>query len=457
MNKKFEDVKINTKRIPIKKIEKEVPDFKNTGNHNPTYSIPSEDKYQFLDKRVKKDNARERRIFPTPLESKPKRKLRTGFLLFFILTLIGLSFYLFSTVFFHANITVMAKNQNFELKGEEFSAEKEKSINSVPFTLTMVSGSDYKDIVLSSSKEASEKAKGSITLYNEYSSKSVKIIANSFISDENGKTYKTDSTVSIPGFTLDKNKKVIPGKISVNITAFLSGEAYNGNPKDFTINSYKGTDKFKKIYGKAETALTGGMTGLVYIMDDKQKLEIESMDFSKFKEKLLNKIEVPSGYVLYSDTVKYDVDFNKNLISKSPDVKLEIKGTAKALLLQENVLADYIVERVLPNISPKEKAQIIRPNISNLKFKFTNENQVVDKDLNNFDFKLSGEVLLKWDPYTEELKNNLLGKDRNNTPSIFKEDPGISSASVKIIPFWSKKLPSDINKINIQKTSIFVK
>ena len=51
MNKKFEDVKINTKRIPVtvKKPAERTP-VSDVENHNPTRNIPTEDKYQFLDK-----------------------------------------------------------------------------------------------------------------------------------------------------------------------------------------------------------------------------------------------------------------------------------------------------------------------------------------------------------------------------------------------------------------------
>ncbi len=452
MNKKFEDVKINTKRIPVtvKKPAERTP-VSDVENHNPTRNIPTEDKYQFLDKRVKKEVGSEKRIFQTPVEYKTKRKSSSrGWILFlFILAFLGVAFYMLSTTFFHANVTVVAKNKVFELKNQKFSAEKEKTAGTVPFTLTMVSGGEYKDIVLTSSKEASDKAKGSITLYNEYSTKALKIAAGTFLADENGKSYKTDATATIPGYTLDKSKKIIPGQISVNITAFLPGEAYNGEPKSFTVTSYKGTDKFKKIYGKANTKMSGGATGLVYIMDDKQGLEIESMDFSKLKEKLLSKIEVPPGYVLYNDTVRYSIDFDKNLISKSPDTRLEVKGTASAMLLKESDLIDYIIDKLLPDISPKERAQIIKPDINGLKFNFSDENQIVDKEVKSFDFELSGNLPIKWNPYSEEMKKALAGKNKNEAPNIFKQDPGVSSAWVKIIPFWSKNLPSDTQKINI--------
>lgn len=454
MNKKFEDVKINSKKVMVKS-PKMAPVVLNEENHNPTRIVPSVEikndvsKYDFLDKKTKTSFSSSPRIPQTPRLPKSRKSLSGKIIFLFILSLIVGAFYLLSTTFLHSNLTVIAKSKTFDLKNQKFTANKDGSLGAIPFILTVVSGTEKRDIVLTSSKEASDKAKGSITLYNEYSTKVQKIGAGTFISDENGKTYKTDTTVSIPGYTLDKTKKIIPGFISVGITAFLPGDAYNGEPKDFSINSFKGTDKYKKIYGKAETSLSGGATGLVYLMDDKQKLELDSVDLSKFKEKLFNKIEIPTGYILYENTVRYNIDFNKDIMSKTPDANIEIKGTASAMLLKESDLSNSIISKLLPDISAKERAEIIAPDVTKLSFDFTDSNQLVSKDVESFEFELTGPIFIKWNPYTEELKSLIAGKYKTEVPSFFKQDPGISSASVKIIPFWSKKLPKDIKNINI--------
>jgi len=38
---------------------------------------------------------------------------------------------------------------------------------------------------------------------------------------------------------------------------------------------------------------------------------------------------------------------------------------------------------------------------------------------------------------------------KDNVLAIFRQDPGISSALVKLVPPWQKYIPSDISKINI--------
>lgn len=458
MNRKIEDIKVNSIRriVKTRKEDVVVPDIavKDEENHN---SIMKSDfilendssKYEFLKKKNNSEPSSVKRMSSDPSVPRERPLLSRTLLYIFIFSILVGSFYLLSTVFLRANVTVVAKDKTFELKHLKFTAGK--TSQNVPFELVIVSDKEDRDIVLTNAKEVSIKAKGQITLYNEYSStKAQKITAGSFVSDDKGVSYKTDTTVSIPAYTLDSSKKIIPGQVSVGITAFLPGEAYNSNKEFFTINSFKGTDKFKKIYGKATTPIEGGMVGLVYLMDDKEK---SSLNFktADFKEKLVRKLsaQVPVGYILYPDAMNFTYEIGDNISSKTPDTKVEMKGSLSAYILKESELSNSIIHKLLPDIGDKERREIQEPNISDLSFNFTNKDQVVGKDIENFDFELTGNLPMNWKPDVEALKGELVAKNKNNISEIFKQDPAIVSAGVKIIPFWSMKLPEDNKNINI--------
>src|SRR3989339_231902 len=460
MNRKIlEDIKANSIRRIVKtqKDDVVIPNVvvKDEDNHNPTpksnFVLENDSSnYDFLKKKNNNINTSSiKRMSGDPRMPRERPLLNKTLLDIFIFSLLVGSFYLLSTVFLRANVTVVAKDQTFELKHLKFTAGKPST--SVPFELVIVSDKEYRDIVLTNAKEVSIKAKGQITLYNEYSStKAQKITAGSFVSDDKGVSYKTDKTVSIPAYKLDSSKKIIPGQVVVGITAFLPGEAYNSNKELFSINSFKGTDKFKKIYGKAKTPIEGGMAGLVYLMDDKEK---SSLNFktADFKEKLVRKLsaQVPVGYILYPDAMNFTYDIGDNIFSKFVSTKVEMKGSLSAYIFKESELSDSIIRKLLPNIGDKERQEIKQPNLSDLSFNFTDKEQIVGKDINNFNFELTGNLPLNWKPDIEALKGELVAKNKNNVAEIFKLDPAIVSASVKIIPFWSKKLPEDKKNINI--------
>jgi len=447
MNKKIlEDIKIKVdKKIP--QVSKEKFLFRNKKKEikqDSTFSNSS--KYEFLKKKNKFLN---QRISQTPVMP-PKRRAfnKTILFCFFASILVGI-FYLLSTTFFKVNIIIVPKIKSFEVKHQEFNAIKNKN-EGIPFEIMIDEDKEYKDLILTSSTEVSKKAKGEVILYNEYSNKPEKITAGTFLSDENGIAYKTDSTVTIPPYILEKSKKIIPGQVSVKITSFLPGDKYNGSPEYFYIDSFKGTNKHKKIYAKIKYPLEGGIAGLVYFLDDTQKTSILSKTVA-FKEKLLRKLyaQIPEGYILFPDAVKFSYEIESEVVSKTPEARIEIVGVVSAVLLKEKELSDSLVNKLLPKISPKERLEIVQPDLSALFFNFKNKEQIINKDTDSFSFGLTGNLEIKWRPNIDELKVLLSGLNKNEVHYVFKSDPGISSADVKIIPFWLKKLPEDLKKINI--------
>lgn len=391
------------------------------------------------------------RLERTPqIKTKPKI-LHKFTLIIFILSIITGGIYWCGNIFQKADINITSKHQLITYKNKQFIAGKDPSGDSVNFEIMIVSDKKIKNIILTDSKDVSIKAKGSIILYNEFSSNPQKILAETFLSDNNGKAYKTDTVVTIPGYKIDKNKKIIPGQASVNITAFLPGEAYNGSPTDFHINSFKETTKYNKIYGKLKSPLIGGALGLIYILNDSDKVAIDIIAQSSFKEDLLRQVEalVPPGYILYPNALTFSYKIEDNILSKTSNAEIQMEGTLSVVLLKEKSLIDNIIKISLPDIKGDELKEIKISDLSKLSFNFTNKEQLIIKEMNSVSFALSGDINAIWNPDIELLKTKLLGAPKNNVFPIFRQDPGIASALLKIFPPWRKYIPNDLSKINI--------
>jgi len=391
------------------------------------------------------------RLERTPqIKTKPKI-LHKSTLIIFILSIIVGGIYWGGDIFSKIDITITSKHQLITYKNKQFVASKELNDDSINFEIMIVSDKKIKNITLTDSKDVSIKAKGSITLYNEFSSNPQKILAETFLSDNNGKAYKTDTVVTIPGYKIDKNKKIIPGQASVNITAFLPGEAYNGSPTDFHINSFKETTKYNKIYGKLKSPLVGGALGLIYILNDSDRTAIDIIAQSSFKEDLLKQVEalVPPGYILYPNALTFSYTVGDNVLSKTSNGEIEIEGTLSVVLLKEKSLMDNIIKISLPDIKGDELREIKISDLSKLSFNFMNKEQPITKDMSSLSFSLTGDIDAVWNPDVELLKTKLLGAPKNNVLPIFRQDPGIASALLKIFPPWQKYIPNDSSKINI--------
>lgn len=398
---------------------------------------------------------------PTPIPTKPLKikvhKEKRPFVfnklivvIFFVAIILGGGYW--GLEFFKkVDITIIPKTKMVVYKNKPFVASKDLTSNAVNFELMITSDKKTKNIILTEAKEVSIKAEGSITLYNEFSTKTEKLSAGTFVSDNTGKTYKIKNAVSIPGYKTE-NKKVIPGQIVADIVSFLPGEVYNGSPTDFSINSFKGTSKYNKIYGKLKSPLVGGAVGLMYVLDDSNKGDIDNIAENSLKLELLEKVKslIPPGYILYPSAVNFSYKTAGGVLSKTPEAQIEIEGTLSALLFEEKSLKNDIVKVSLPPVSEAELKEIEILGLEKLSFSFANKDQLITKDTTVAPFTLSGNINFIWNPDLETLKTKLVGVNKNNILSIFKEDPGIESGSVKFLPPWQKYIPDDLSRINIK-------
>ncbi len=438
----FQDIKtnINKKKVLV--------------DEGPAISLPknvqktkNKRKYFLFNKTAKP----KQRIQRTPqLKGGKKFLSRSMFVVIGVLVFLG-GIYWFGILLSKVDIILTPKEQVIKFNNKNFIASKDKENKGTEFEIMIISDKKFKNITLTEPKEVSINARGSIYLYNELSTTPQKILKGTFLADEDGKTYQTETEVIIPGYQINEDKKIIPGKVEVLINSFLPGESYNGSPSDFYITSFKGTNKYNLIYGKLKDELVGGAVGLYYVLDDTDKIKVENIAQTSLKDDLLNQVEIllPSGYVLYPNATSFTYSNSDNLVSKTPEAQIEIEGFLTVVLLKKESLFNYIIKSSLSDISKDEVSEIRMINLENLSFDFVDKNQIITKDINSIPFNLTGDLHLIWEPSLEVLKTKLLGIHKSEVLSVLRQDKGIDSATIKVFPPWQKYLPDKLSKINI--------
>lgn len=396
-------------------------------------------------------NTGNRRMERTPRTRERKGPISKTILFVFIIVVLGGVAYWGSNFFEKADISIKQRHQQIDYNGEQFIASKSSSSGNIDFEIMIVPEKRTKNITLTEPKEVSEYAKGEIILFNEYSTTAQNIVSSTMLADPDGKTYKLDKAITIPGYKTDEKGKIIKGQVSVTITAFLPGDVYNGSPDKLYLNAFKGTEKYEKIYGQLKAPLSGGASGLVYTLNEKDKENVKKIAETSFKEELYDKVKalVPEGYILYEGATNFSYKSPDNFYSKEADAKVEIEGTLAVVLLKEKSLMQSIIQTSIPKISEDEMKEIKISGLENFIFNFTNMDQQITKDTVSIPFTLSGDIDAVWYSNPDLLKSKLLGVHKDDTLAIFRQDPGISSAMVKIFPPWQKNLPENIDKINI--------
>lgn len=392
----------------------------------------------------------EEKIYSTPRVKKSNFYIRKPIKFLLLTAILVGGIYFVSNLFEKTTITIRQKTTELVLDKEVLNAFNAKD-SPMNFELMIVPETETKEITLTEKEDVSIKAHGEVTFYNEYSTKSQKLLIHTFISDSSGKAYQTDGVVNIPGYKLDQSKKIVPGQASIGITSFLAGDTYNGEPSDFSINSFKGTAKAKKIYAKLKSPLKGGAQGIVYRPSPQDLGVLNAYALSTFKSNLLKRVtaQVPAGYILYPEAMNVSSKVEDSILSPTPNYKAKITGLVSSVIINKDDLSRTLIKRLLPNLSPLELAQVKIGDISDLTFSFSTPNQIISKDLKSVSFNLSGKINPVWSHDAEVLKKSYAGVSKKDIQPIFKSDPGITYASVKIFPPWNKYLPTDTSKIEV--------
>ncbi len=109
------------------------------------------------------------------------------------------------------------------------------------------------------SSQGSYKARGTVTIYNTYSSAPQKLVATTRLLTDDGILFRLVDSVVVPGVKIVDGKR-IPGTIEATVIADKPGEQYNIGPSTFSIPGFKGSPRYGKFYAKSATPMTGGST-----------------------------------------------------------------------------------------------------------------------------------------------------------------------------------------------------
>lgn len=177
-------------------------------------------------------------------------------------------------------ITINPQGQVVILPFEEISLKVALKGIDIPFTV----------------KKVEEHARGTIVVYNAYSIKPHRFVAHTRFESPDGKIYRIESPLLIPG-AKKEGGKLVPGSVEAEVVAEGSGEEYNKEPVDFTVPGLKGSALFEKIYARSNGALSGGRKGEDRVVDSKALAgETFVAQQGSFADKL--RARMPEGFLL---------------------------------------------------------------------------------------------------------------------------------------------------------------
>ena len=288
-----------------------------------------------------------------------------------------------------------------------------------------------------------EKAKGTVTLFNEQATPQT-LIATTRLESADGKIFRIENKVSIPGGSAQK-----PGELEVIVVADKAGPEYNVAAGTFTVPGLKGGASFDKVYAKSTKAFSGGFNGTSLSLSGDTLTQKETALQTQLESKLVSQIEmqVPEGYVYLKNAHSLTLLPLEAAPGETSDTtKVTKKGSLSVLLLPKTILDEKLKEKIiLENETPvtigepsKLSGTIISP-------------ASIDENTQSVTLTISGDIEFTWTIDENKIRDSIIGLKKSLFDNFMVDyAEGIDKAELIIRPFWVSTVPKSPNKVKIE-------
>lgn len=429
--------------------KKEEKDFMLAGKLNPK----KEEKLESLFRPEKtKDDAKNNNTSLPPVSGKIK-KVFILFSIICVIAVMGVLVYLFLP---RAEISVYPRLDieeiDLDLAGDEKYAEINDGSEAFPLQFLEKESSLTESFDASGRTGSSnDKARGKVVIFNEYSNSPQPLVATTRLLAENGKLFRLVKGVTVPGMTSVEGE-LKPGAIEAEVIADEPGEDYNIEPSKFSIPGFEGGPKYEKFYAKSEKMMTGGgsgdSSGIISVSQqdiENAKKKVET-DIKKQAEEELTK-EISQGDVLLPEAVSQTVEESVSL-AKVGDIKnnfdYSVKTKSQAIIFQEDNIKKMIIKAFQQRFN--EYSETVPVDI-----RIEYRQITPDFQSHSLRMKIHGKLFISPSLDISRLKNDLLGKDENQTRDVLKKYPQIEGVEINFWPkFFSERIPQYANQVKME-------
>jgi len=328
-----------------------------------------------------------------------------------------------------ANTKVQSINERInEIPGQVVSQELEQTQTNIPATGV---------------KKIGEKARGTVTIYNEYSSSPQVIASGTGISAQD-RTFILTNQVTVPGAQILEGD-ITPGSVQAEVIAGEVGEEYNIGPTRFSISGIS-----SKIYAESGSQMSGGTSREITIVlkqdIDKAKKSLSEELYDKALEKLKSEIEKED--ILFDQAVKKQILSMVSSAQAGGEVShfdLTIKIRVSSIKFNKNEANKLIIALINSQI-PKDR----KLDEEHINLDFQKPILRLERNILQFEAKVKGNLFYKAD--LDALKKEVMGKSLKQAEDYLRDQVEIDNAQIILWPFWVKSIPKLEKKIRINLT-----
>lgn len=317
------------------------------------------------------------------------------------------------------------------------------SANKIPGQLLLSSAKVPKDFTSSGQKEVARKARGEVTVFNNFNSDPQGLIATTRFESTAGLTFRTPRAITIPGAKL-VDGKLVPGSIVVEVLADKPGQEYNINADEFKIPGFKGSPRYEGFYAESSEPMSGGIVGLSKVVTEQ--------DFNTAKDSVTNEALAKALDDLKSQTnglkITEKIENQITELKSTAEVDDAVEGFAISVTAEAQTIAfqeEDLIKLVEAFVNKEGDIVLLKETVS-MEYKDMKLN--LEKKELSFKLSAQGEVAKKVDQ--QKVISGLLGMKQKDIKNYLLNIPEIESARVILSPFWIRSMPQKTKDVEIE-------
>lgn len=321
--------------------------------------------------------------------------------------------------------------------------EGDSSSSTINYTAQSTSLEDSSVVPATGTEKASDRATGTVTVFNEYSTAPVRLIKNTRFQSPSGLIFRIPASVEVPG-----KKGVTPGQLSVTVIADQPGDSYNIAAADkFTLPGLKSTpDMYTGVYARSSAAFSGGFVG------DKPAVSKQALETarSEIRGRLLEKIRAAvsahnsEATFAFPELVHIVYESLPTTSESAGGARVSERATAVIPVFSASNFAQSIAQAVSADASNSTVA--LKPNAG---FTVKPVGELNGAGTEPIKFTISGSAVLVWQVDAAVLSQALAGKEQGAFETVIGGFPGVEKAEASISPFWKSSFPPNPDDIKV--------
>lgn len=348
-----------------------------------------------------------------------------------------------------AEITVYPKFKDVSVQAT-FTAMRSPKAGELGYELLTLDATGERQVKASGTEKVSERAEGSIFIYNT-EMKVSRLIKNTRFENPDGLIFKIKESVDVPAATKDAKGALVPGVVSADVFADGTGDQYNVSPSRFTIPGLKNSPQYTTMYGESTVAMSGGFEGERFLLDESE-LELKKQELQQeLRTSLLERLtsERPVGFVVYEPAVAFTFETLPATTYGDSLATIKEKAYLNVPIFKEEEFASYIAEHA---IAGYEDEPVELPDPHTLIYAYESATATVSDIAKetSLTFKLNGTTRIVWSFDANKLRTDLIGLSKTALEPMLQSYPAIDRAEAVVRPFWAQSFPKSVDEIKVE-------